>query len=64
MQFKDNKAILLQIFSEHELYDMQLKYYSAVCAQPPRYYTMNNIILDKLGGLPVVKEREYDDYQK
>lgn len=59
----DNKAILLQVFSERELYDMQLKYYAEVCRQPRHYYTLSNIILDKLGGLPVVKEREYDEYK-
>lgn len=62
MQAKDNKSLLLQVFTERELYDLQLQYYAEVCRQPNNYFTLNNIILDKLGGLPEVKEKEYDAY--
>jgi hypothetical protein len=58
----DNKAILLQVFTERELYDMQLKYHSAVCRQPENYYTRNNIILEKLGGMPKIEEKAVEEY--
>jgi len=58
----DNKAILLQVFTERELYDMQLQYHAEVCTQPSGYVTDKNRILDKLGGLPKEKEKEYDAY--
>jgi hypothetical protein len=57
----DNKAILLKIFTERELYDMQLQYYSEVCRQPRSYRTDKNIILEKLGGMPVEKEKPHDE---
>jgi len=57
-----NKAILLKVFTERELYDMQLQYHAEVCRQPSNYWTIKNNILDKLGGLPEEKEKEYDSY--
>jgi len=61
---QNNKALLLQVFTERELYDIQLQYHAEVCRQPSGYVTDKNRILEKLGGMPKDKEREYDDYTK
>lgn len=48
------RQTLLQIFTEREIHVLQLKMYNAVCCQPNNYYTENNVILEKLGGVPVL----------
>lgn len=58
----DNKALLLTIFTERELYELQLKFYNEVCRQPVNYYTKYNVILEKLGGMPKIEEKAVEDY--
>lgn len=56
-----NAKLLRQIFTEREIQILQLKMYNAVCCQPPNYYTENNIILEKLGGEPILLQEDTDE---
>lgn len=50
--------LLRQIFTEQEILILQLKMYNAVSCQAGNEYVINNIILAKLGGEPLVVEKE------
>lgn len=54
------RQTLLQIFTEREIHVLQLKMYNSVCCQSSNYYGENNVILEKLGGVPVLST-ECDD---
>lgn len=46
------------IFTEREILVLQLKMYNVVSIQPGNMYTENNVILEKLGGEPILTDRE------
>ena len=46
--------LLKQIFTDREIHILQLKMYNAVSSQAGNFYGENNVILEKLGGVPVL----------
>lgn len=45
-------------FTPQEIHILQLKMYNAVSCQPKGYYNINNVILEKLGGEPILTVEE------
>jgi len=51
---------LREIFTERELLVLQLRMYNSVSCQPANQYTINNIILEKLSGEPILLTENKD----